>query len=248
MGTIQDLADVCPENHDFAKVLWGLERLCENGSFLYWPESRQRQSDLFARLLESESFPENESLIQRFSGQPYVVGGDEHHLIYLPDSPERIFKITHSDSFGCVSRFFCEDADLNGKHFIPGVNTNPVFYLTRWMILNSLTEYRTKFEGILPPQGNLMVPRLCVSQLILAKEYRNPDADLIRKAFLGHGFKRIAQDAFINSVGIVLSDAAPRNVGIVGGNPIPFDALAEFAAPAVLDWLRAKVPSMAPLF
>lgn len=85
------------------------------------------------------------------------------------------------------TRFFRDDPEMMGRHFIPEVNINPLFYLTRWMILNSLTNYRTRFEGILP-QGNLLVPRFCVSQLILDKEIRTPDPALIRKTFMTYGF------------------------------------------------------------
>lgn len=106
MGTIQDLADVCPENYHFAKVIRGLERFCEDGSRLDWPESRQRQGDLLNQFVESEPDLQGEELAKRISGQSYEVGGDEHHLVYLADDPERIYKITHSDCFGCRPVFF----------------------------------------------------------------------------------------------------------------------------------------------
>jgi len=36
---------------------------------------------------------------------------------------------------------------------------------------------------------------------------------------------------------ILLTDAAPRNVRIIHGVPVPFDAIAAYATPVVLHWV-----------
>lgn len=240
MRTTENLADVCPENYDIAEVIRGLERFCKGGSHLNWPRSRRGQSDLLNQFLEEQASDRDRILAGRISGQSYTVGGDEHHLLVLPDEPARIFKITHSDSFGCRIRFFRADPDLTEKHLIPEVNEDPFIYLRRWMILNSLTGYRTKFEGMLPPQGNLLLPRICVSQPILPRECANPPSTLIKSALQEYGFSRVALDGYANHGGILLADAAPRNLWVVDGVPVPFDALAEYATPEIQEWLAER--------
>ena len=39
---------------------------------------------------------------------------------------------------------------------------------------------------------------------------------------------------------ILLTDAAPRNVRVVDGIPVPFDAMAEIASPRVVEWARGR--------
>ena len=43
---------------------------------------------------------------------------------------------------------------------------------------------------------------------------------------------------FLEEVGILLTDAAPRNVRIVEGRAVPFDAIAEVAEDEVVRWIR----------
>lgn len=234
MSTDEILANACAENHDFARVMRRLEGICESHSCVNWPESRGRQGELLGELFAS--FAENEQLAAYLSGLQYETGGDEHQLLCHPDSPERIYKITHSDSFGCRPQFFPSDPELMGRHFYATVNDNPFFYLRRWMILNSLTNYRTHFEGMLPPQGNLHFPRFCVSQPHLPVRYKNPESSKIRMALEEYGFRKISLDTYLNDGGILLADAAPRNVWIVDEVPVPFDVIADRADTRILEW------------
>ena len=101
------------------------------------------------------------------------------------------------------------------------------------MLLNHLGDYQTRFEGFLPPEENLRLPRICVSQPTL--DTPNPTREEIRDLLKSFGFLPISLDAFLNfESGILLTDAAPRNVRIVDGAIALFDAIASIASDEVL--------------
>ena len=106
------------------------------------------------------------------------------------------------------------------------------------MLLNTLTGFQTRFEGFAPAERQGWLPRVCVSQPRLQGE--NPTRAAIRTALSGHGFSEISEDAYLHFVsGVLLTDMAPRNIRIIERIPVPFDAIAQIAAPEVLAWASA---------
>jgi len=230
----QSIENTSPENRELGEVLRQLERLHDGGSPIHWEESRQRRGNALASLLTAS--PGSCPLVSFLEGRDYEVGGDEHHLVRVESNTDRVYKITHSDSFGCYSRFLPADPELSGRHFYATVNDDPRTYIRRWMLLNTLGEYQTRFEGFLWPQEGLLVPRICMSQPFLESE--NPTEEAIRESLAPYGFRRISTDTYLNpTTKILLTDAAPRNVRIIHGVPVPFDAIAAYATPVVLDWV-----------
>jgi hypothetical protein len=72
-------------------------------------------------------------------------------------------------------------------------------------------------------------------------EGSNPTTDEIRKAMMAFDFVEISQDAYIHSeVPALLTDMAPRNVRIIKGIPVAFDAIAMKAPKRVIDWAHAQ--------
>ncbi len=162
-------------------------------------------------------------------------GGSEHVIIEFEAEPDRVFKATFGDNLGCRSDLFRSDPELTGRHFHPTGNADPFFYLRRWLCLNSISGYKTRYEGIIPLGYDGHLPRICVSQPVIIAS--NPTERQIEQALKLYGYRKISGDAFLNDDnGVLLTDAAPRNVRIVDGVPIPFDAIAEIAPPAVLQW------------
>lgn len=233
----QGIEDSCPENRQLAEVIRWLEGFHSGDSSLDWKESRRRRADALAAFLEAS--PESHELISRLHGADYVIGGDEHFVIRVDEDPERVFKITHGDAFGCHSFFSPHDPDLTGKHFHGSVNEDPVLYLRRWMLLNSFTGYTTRFEGLLPPEEKLRMSRICVSQPAL--DVPNPTRKEIRESLAAYGFESISEDAFLHFENrILLTDAAPRNVRIVEGNLALFDVIASMATTRMYEWAVAR--------
>ena len=158
----------------------------------------------------------------------------------MQSDPERIYKITHGDNFGCRSHFSKSDPELTGRHFHGTGNADPFFYLTRWWLLNQITRYQTRFEGFLLPAHSGHLPRICISQPELDR--REPNRNHIRNALKDFGFVEISEDAYLNSdTRILLTDAAPRNVRIVDGIPVPFDAIAQIASDELLTWAADRL-------
>jgi hypothetical protein len=61
------------------------------------------------------------------------------------------------------------------------------------------------------------------------------------------GFLEVSRDAFyLPTFGILLTDAAPRNVRISGDSAIPFDAIAETASEEVIHWIGLRYETMNP--
>jgi hypothetical protein len=219
-------------------VLWRLERFMPGGIEVDWKKSRQRNITALAQL--ASTLPGNQALIERLDGAPYLIGGDEHLLIRLDDEPSRIYKSTYGDSFGCKVRFDDIDPERTGRNFLATLNDDPRYYLKRWVILNSLGGYQTRFEGILPPEKPHWAPRICVSQPWI-DGLANPTVGQIENAMKSFGFASVSENAYFEMGSrILLVDAAPRNVRIFQGGPVPFDAIAEIASDEVADWIRAK--------
>jgi hypothetical protein len=107
------------------------------------------------------------------------------------------------------------------------------------MLLNSMSSFRTRFEGLLPAELPQRVPRICVSQPLVPGN--NPERAAIATSLSLHGFEKISEDAYLHlETGILLTDAAPRNVRIVDGRPVPFDAIAMLATDAVVEWALSR--------
>ena len=69
----------------------------------------------------------------------------------------------------------------------------------------------------------------------------NPERAAIASSLSLHGFEKISDDAYLHlETGILLTDAAPRNVRIVDGKPVPFDAIAMLATDAVVEWALSR--------
>jgi hypothetical protein len=234
------------ENRDLTAVLRDLERVLPDRSDFHRPGFRERYREVLnAFALES---PTTARLTDLLEDAPYFVGGDEHRIVRIQgNQPDRVYKFTHSDSFGCRTEFHPSDPELLGKHFFAGVNTDLLFYLERWICLNSIGTYQTAFEGFLPPVNERQMARVCISQPILPPQTParpNPTEHEIEDAFLPYGFRRISEGAFFRKESLVLlTDAAPRNVRVVGGVPVPFDAIAEIASPEVIEWASSKMRS-----
>ena len=134
-----------------------------------------------------------------------------------------------------------------GKHFFAGVNTDLLFYLERWNCLNSISTYQTRFEGFLPPENERHMPRACISQPVLppqSQTYPNPTEQEIEDSLLPYGYRKISEGTFLhNASRILLTDAAPRNVRIVSGTPVPFDAIAEIASRKIMEWAKSRMDS-----
>jgi hypothetical protein len=242
MSPLQD--NPIPENRDLAGVLRELGRVLPNRPDIDRPGFRGRYREILNAL--ASSFPTTGHLSLLLEGAPYFVGGDEHRIVRAPqDGQDRVYKFTHSDSFGCRGEFHPSDPELSGKHFFAGVNTDLFFYLERWIYLNSITAFQTRFEGFVPPENERHVPRVCISQPLLPSQTAtdpNPSEREIEEAFLPYGYQKISDGAFLhNGSGILLTDAAPRNVRIVDGAPIPFDAIAQIASPEVIKWAKSRL-------
>lgn len=225
-----------PETRELERILRRLERLMPVDPALDWKESRKWNIEALGRL--AGGCEKSPGLIARLGGLDFEVGGDEHHLIRVDDEPTRIYKATYGDSFGCRTRFDPFDPELSGRNFNATLNDDPRFYLRRWILLNGLGGYRTRYEGILPPERPDWAPRICVSQPWI--DAPNPSSQEIERAMLSFGFVLISENSYFQADSrLLLTDAAPRNVKIADGGPVPFDAIAELATGEVLSWIRA---------
>jgi hypothetical protein len=222
-----------PENRRLGEVLRRLEGIHSGDSSLDWQESRRRCVEVLTTQLNSPD--NNAAMIRRLQDKEYEIGGDEHLVVRLEDDAGRVYKLTHGDCFGCRPYFSRFDPDGSGKNFHGSINEDPAFYLRRWMLLNHLGEYQSRFEGFLPPEENLRMPRICISQPTI--DAPNPSRREIQGALGGFGFVQVSLDAFLNPHSrILLTDAAPRNVRIVNGSIALFDAIASFASDEICAW------------
>ena len=224
-----------PETRELAKILWELERSVPCGPYL--DRAANRQWHIEALKVLSQTDDKTDRLLYLLDHVEYEEGGDEHVLFRVDSEPGRIFKATFGDNFGCRSNFDRLDPELTGKHFNATGNEDSIFYFRRWVILNALGGFKTRFEGILPSERLHWLPRICVSQPWL--DGGNPNEATISKSMTNVGFREISRGAFfLEEAGVLLTDAAPRNVRIVEGRAVPFDAIAEVAEDDVVRWIK----------
>lgn len=179
----------------------------------------------------------SQSLIALLDGTLYERGGDEHQIYSISVTRDRFYKSTYGENYGCSTYFSSIDPELTGKNFHGQSQSDPILYLKRWFFLNLLGDYQTRYEGILLPDREGHLPKICVSQEALRID--NPDLYLIEKAFKQNDYLKVSEDAFIHMpTGILLTDAAPRNVRLKEGEPVPFDAIAQIPTSPILHWIQ----------
>ena len=70
----------------------------------------------------------------------------------------------------------------------------------------------------------------------------NPSAQEVVQALGAFGFREICPNTFYSEEDdLLLTDAAPRNVRVIEGIPVPFDAIAEVATGDTLRWIRQRL-------
>ena len=223
------------------RELGGVSRRCRT---LGWQEARESYRDALAELTWSVcTSPEAGELDHLYRGDLVAfIGGDEHINIHFEKEnagDDRVYKITHSDQFGC-GVLFDEHESTMGRHFIAQGNDDPYFYLRRWELLNSISEYQTHFEGIIAPEREGWLPRICVSQPYVAGG--TPSQCDITAALSDYDFYEVSGGAYFSpSRAILLTDAFPRNVRIWKGVPVLFDAIASEPEEEVVAWMRKRL-------
>jgi hypothetical protein len=231
------LQDPSPENQQLVEVIRELGGLLPGDPQIDWQELRGRCGEVLEDLARRSE--KSRRLTELLEGSAYIVGGDEHHVIHIPSDADRVYKLTHGDNFGCRSYFSPVDPELIG-HFHGETNADPFFYLNRWVLLNSISGFQTRFEGFIPPERPGWLPRICISQPNLPGT--NPTPEEVRDALSHYGFYEVSIGAFFHPANrLLLTDAAPRNVRIVEGIPVPFDAIAQLANGRLLEWAEARI-------
>ena len=224
--------DSSAENRELVRVIRELGGLLPSGPSVDWQELRRRCGDILREITRTSD--SSRRLTAMLECAPFFVGGDEHHVVRVDSEPDRIYKFTHGDNFGCRSYFSPADPELSG-HFHGETNADPFFYLNRWRLLNSISGFQTRFEGFLPSEKPGWLPRMCISQPELPGS--NPTPREIRTSLEPYGFSEVSEAAFFHvETRLLLTDARPRNVRIVEGIPVPFDAIAQMASGKVLEW------------
>jgi hypothetical protein len=107
-------------------------------------------------------------------------------------------------------------------------------------LLNRIGDYQTTLEGVIAPEREGWMPRFCMSQPFVEGE--TPSELKIREAFESCEFFHVSAGAYYSpGEDVLLTDAFPRNVRLLGGAPIPFDAVASIPAPVERAWLEKKL-------
>ncbi len=224
-----------PETIEFEGIARRLGELLRGCLQVDWSENRDRCAEILTDL--AQECQKSAFLEEKLEGARYVRGGDEHKLLEFQsvNEPARVYKVTFGENFGCKSRFIPSDPDLTGQHFYAEVNANPLFYLERWIYLNSITSYQTRYEGLLPPLEGGTLPLVCISQQKLPPG--NPSEREIETALRKYGYLKISRNTFFEKKShILLTDVAPRNVRISEDIPALFDVIAEKASERVSEW------------
>jgi hypothetical protein len=182
------------ENREMDEVLHELGGVLPGSASFDWQESQGWCGDVLRRIIARSD--RSRRLRELLANAPFFVGGDEHHVFRVPSEPNRVFKLTHGDNFGCRSYFSPHDPELTGRHFHGTGDADPFFYLRRWRLLNLIGGYQTRFEGFVPAEKSGWLPRICISQPEL--EGTNPPRSDIRKAMLPYGFSEISDDAYLD--------------------------------------------------
>ncbi len=231
-------------------ILRQLGRVSQSSREVSWQKARENYREILTSLAPtyqakkgSVAYQINDLNLDAFTG------GDEHILISVDDTSDsseeipytsRIYKITHSECFGCKVLFDPEDTELSGKHFHAQGNYDPWLYLKRWQLLNSISSYTTRFEAIIAPEQPNWPPRICISQPYIPGE--PPSQTIITEAFMKFNFHPVSLGAYYSHErDILLTDAFPRNVRIWQGAPVPFDAIAINPNAEMKTWLHARI-------
>jgi len=198
---------------------------------------------LLAQLGGTARQAEEHFAVAASSDQRTVFEGGSEHYILLPadDTQDNVVKWTYGNNFGLKLKIYEIDPESMSQNVIGVGNIDPRYYLKRWIILNTIGLPITKFEGLLPPDvaAGERFPRLAISQKELP--LLNPSHRDIVRAFRDIGFIEIAEDAFYRPEdNVLLGDAAPRNVRIVRGQIVPFDAVAEHPGGAERAWCEKQ--------
>jgi hypothetical protein len=192
MGIENPFEYSCPEDRELAERIWQMGGLLPGGPEVDWEKSRKRCSEVLREIIRGS--PESSRLTALFDGVKYEVGGDEHHIVEVASEPERVYKITHGDSFGCRS-YFSPHADPSSfRHFHGEFNADPFFYLFRWLRLNAIGAFKTRFEGFIPSEKPNWLPRICVSQPKIPTA--NPTPEEIRASLGNYGFLEVSEAVF----------------------------------------------------
>jgi len=214
-----------------------LEEFSPRGGEVGWQEARASYAEVLNAELSFYASKNSwlEDLAERGDSHAFR-GGDEHVNFRVSEKETRIYKITHSDQFGCCVKFDYFDEGLTGRHFIAKGNEDPWFYLKRWWLLNTLFDYETRLEAIVPPAREGWLPRICVSQPYV--EGGNSSERDLDKAFERYGYIKVSDGAYYSpAYGVLMSDAFPRNVRIHEGVPVPFDVIASHPSHEAGTWI-----------
>lgn len=143
-------------------------------------------------------------------GKEQFHAGNEHY-IFLPsdDNQNRVVKWTYGNNFGLKLNVYENDPAGMNQNVIPTGNVDPIYYLKRWIILNTISSPITRLEGLLPPdfRSGERLPRLSISQDMLPPE--NPTYQEIFRAFRRVGFN-IAENSYYRIGDNVLLGEQPR--------------------------------------
>lgn len=227
-----------PTDERLESCLRQLGRVSERSRNLSWKEARKNYLEGLVKA--QEKFSISAALEKELSSGEAFVGGDEHLNVQIQSKSNRVFKVTGQDQFGVKWFFDGEDREHTGKHFHATENLDPFFYLNRWKLLNRISLYQTKFEGIIGPERENFLPRLCVSQPYLAGP--SPSVAQISHALKTFGYHEVSQGAYFSSeTEVLLTDTFPRNVRVHGVLPALFDSVASQPTGKVRDWLLEKI-------
>lgn len=234
---VETLVDACPENGEFDRVLRRL------GGF---PSRRSDDDGQECRVAWKQAFEEFPEFIVRgkalqadYQGRYAKECGQEHELFVGDGDDTRLCKITVNGGYGARLGLYPADPELKERYFMAEVSEDPRVYILRWMILNSLLQFRTKLEGFILGEGRRRDYRIVVSQPVLEKGI--PTEPEIEEFMGQYGFGRVGADAYFNrKTKILLGDLAPRNARLTGGVLTPFDAIAERVSDEVADWIERK--------
>ena len=231
--------DSSHQDGKLARIMGELGRISQSSRSLGWKEARESYRQSLDALFPDYFVPW--SLIQEFRlGVDAFVGGDEHLNLRIPSEPNRIYKVTSNDQFGCSVFFDPHDLEITGRNFLARGNDDPWFYLERWRLLNSIGDYQTRLEGLISPARSGWLPRFCVSQPVLPGE--NPTQDEITESLAPFGFFLVSAGAYYSpEQKILLTDTFPRNVRIQNGIPGLFDAIASTPSLEASAWLSKKL-------
>ncbi len=224
---------------ELVAALRELGRLLPGHLEIDWEEDRNRVRDIFRAMaggaIQRERTGRLTALLQ---GAQYILGGDEHDILRLEFDASRVYKLTRGNIFGCRSYFSPVDPDLIG-HFHGEGNADPFFYLRRWQLLNEVSEFQTRLEGIVAPARPGWLPRFCISQPVLPGQ--NPSLRVLRGSFVAHGFVEISEGAYFDPTrDLLFTDASPRNVRVYENVPVPFDVIAQTVSGRLRDWCHCR--------